>query len=66
MSSDTEIEKTIELLNKMLVETVDGKPIGLADRLKITDRLLKAYALKNKIAPDASGGKFGRKGASDE
>ena len=41
-SESAEIDKTIELLNKMLEEKVDEKPVGLADRLKITDRLLKA------------------------
>lgn len=61
--SKSEIDRTIELLNAMLEEKVDEKPLDIEARLKITDRLLKAYALKAKIDPDEGGGKFGARGA---
>jgi hypothetical protein len=63
---DSEIDRTIVLLNAMLEEEVDGKKLGMDARLKITDRLLKAYALKAKINPDPSGSKFGNRGQTNE
>ena len=63
-ASKSEIDRTIELLNAMLEEKAEGdKPLDIEARLKITDRLLKAYALKAKIDPDEGGGKFGARGA---
>lgn len=64
--SESQIDKTIELLNAMLEEKKEGdKGLDIDDRLKITDRLLKAYALKAKIDPADSGGKFGNRGQSE-
>jgi len=56
------IDTTIKLLNDMLTEKERDKPLDVETRLKITDRLLKAYALKNKLQPDEdeTGGRFNR------
>jgi hypothetical protein len=53
MSKTEGIDKTIELLNGML-----AKEEAVKMQLAITDRILRAQALKLKHSDDGKGGKF--------
>ena len=53
-SNGADLDTTIQQLNTML----QGEGLSVKDRLSITDRLLKAYAMKLKFAADRKGGKF--------
>lgn len=53
-SKTADLDATIELLNGMLQK----KNVGAKDKLAITDRLLKAYALKYRHDSKGQGGKF--------
>jgi len=54
-SATTDLDKTIESLNKWLT---DAKNASYKERMAITDRLLKALALKYKHTDEGKGGKF--------
>ncbi len=53
MSTTPDLDKTIDNLNSWLQQAEAYK-----EKLAITDRLLKAYALKYKHTDDGKGGKF--------
>jgi len=53
-----QLDKTIASLNQWL-ETIPAVDVEL--KLKVTDRLLKAYDMRRKMAgPKGKGGKFGK------
>lgn len=53
MSKTLDIDKTIDLLNGML-----EKAESLKEKLSVTDRLARFYALKYKHSDEGKGGKF--------
>ena len=53
MTETADLDKTIELLNGMLAAAT-----GIKEKLGITDRLLKCYAMKLKHSDSGKGGKF--------
>ena len=54
MSKTEDIDKTIELLNGML----EKEATSLKEKLSVTDRLARFYALKYKHSDEGKGGKF--------
>jgi hypothetical protein len=62
-----DLDATIVLLKKWLMdasaEKNKDKAISFKEKLQITDRLLKALALKYKNTDDGKGAKFGNLGA---
>lgn len=54
MSKTVDIDKTIELLNEML----SAEGLTLKEKLSITDRLARFFALKYKHSDEGKGGKF--------
>lgn len=53
MSKTSDLDKTIELLNSMLESAAT-----LKEKLSVTDRLARFYALKYKHSDESKGGKF--------